>query len=88
MGLVGVTGGQAEEEVDDLAGVGPAVAVVSEEDDEGSPEFLRVDEGLEVGPEVLELLDVAVDVAYAAHHSGLAAGRGGGGGGGAAEVGF
>lgn len=77
MGLVGVTGGQAEEEVDDLAGVGPAVAVVSEEDDEGCPEFLWVDERFEVGPEVLELLDVAVDVTYAAHHSRLGGGGGG-----------
>lgn len=77
MRLVGVTVGQAVEEVDDLAGVGPAVAVVAEEDYKGGPEVWWVDEGFEVGPEVLELVDVAVDVAYTAHDSGLAAGGGG-----------
>lgn len=74
MGLVRVHGGQAKEEVDDLAGVRPAVAVVAEEDDERGLEVLWVDEGLEVGPEALELVDIAMDVAYAAHHSGLGGG--------------
>jgi hypothetical protein len=47
MGLVRVRGRQAKEEVDYLAGVRPAVAVVSEEDDERGLEVLWVDEGLE-----------------------------------------
>jgi hypothetical protein len=51
VGLVRVRGGQANEEVDDLAGVWPTVAVVAEEDDERGLEVLWVDLGLEVGPE-------------------------------------
>ncbi len=47
VGLVRVRGRQAKEEVDYLAGVWPAVAVVSEEDDERGLEVLWVDEGLE-----------------------------------------
>jgi len=74
VGLVRVRGGQANEEVDDLAGVWPTVAVVAEEDDERGLEVLWVDLGLEVGPEALKLVDVAVDVANAAHHLGLGAG--------------
>ena len=74
MGLVRVRGGQANEEVDDLAGVWPTVAVVAEEDDERGLEVLWVDLGPEVRPEALKLVDVAVDVANAAHHFGLGAG--------------
>lgn len=74
VGLVRVRGGQAKEEVDDLAGVRPAIAVVAEEYDERGLEVLWVDVGLKVGPEALELVDVAVYVAYAAHHSGLGGG--------------
>lgn len=65
MGLVRVRGGQAKEEVDDLEGVRPVVAIVSEE---RNFEVQQIDEGLEVGPKDLDLVDVVVDVAYAAHH--------------------
>lgn len=79
MSLLRVNRRQADEEVNDLTGVGAAVAVVAEEDDERSVEVLWIDEGLEVGPEALELVDVTVDIAYAAHHSGLRRNGGGGG---------
>lgn len=65
MGLVGIPGGEGDEEIDHLAGLRPAVAVVAEEDDEGGEEGGRVCGGLEVGPEVLELGEVAMDVTYA-----------------------
>lgn len=70
MGLVRVRGAQGDEEVDDVAGVGSTVTVVAEEDDVCGLEILWVDVGLEVGPKVLELGDVAVRVAYATDHSG------------------
>lgn len=70
VGLVRVRGAQGDEEVDDVAGVGSTVTVVAEEDDECGLEILWVDVGLEVGPKVLELGDVAVRVAYATDHSG------------------
>lgn len=69
MGLIWVFGGQRDEEIDDSLGVGATVAVVAEEDDEGGVEMGRVDLGLEIGPEVLELGDVAMGVAYATHQS-------------------
>lgn len=50
--LARVLGRQRYEEVEDLAGVGPAVAVVAEEDDDGGLEGPAADVGLEVGPEV------------------------------------
>lgn len=45
-----VTGGQRHEEIDDLAGVGTAVAVVAEEDYGGGFEFGSVDAAFEVRP--------------------------------------
>lgn len=81
MGLVRVRGVQGDEEVDDLTGVGSTVTVVAEEDDECGLEILWVDVGLEVGPKVLELGDVAVCVAYATDHSGSGFGDLGSGGG-------
>lgn len=62
-----VLGGEGEEEVDDLAGVGAAVTVIAEEDDEGSGEGIEADDGLEVGPEGTQLGDVSVDVPDAEH---------------------
>lgn len=74
MALEGVEGGEGGEEVDDLAGVGPAVAVVAEEDDEGGGEGGGAHGGLEFGPEAAELVGVAVDVADADHRPDSAAG--------------
>lgn len=65
MGLVRVAGGKRDEELDNLAGLRTAVAVVAEEDDGGGGELGGADCGLEVGPEGLELGEVAMDVAYA-----------------------
>lgn len=62
MCLVGVIGREGEEEVDDVAGVGAAIAVVAEEDDDGRGEIGCL--GFEVGPEGSELGNEAVDVAY------------------------
>lgn len=68
--LRGVAGREREEEVDDLAGAGPAVAVVAEEDDERGGEGVGRERGLEVRPQALQLGDVAVDVSHADHHAG------------------
>lgn len=48
-----------------MAGGGPAVAVVAEEDYCCGLELGLVDCEFEIGPEVLQLCDVAVDVADA-----------------------
>ncbi len=63
-----------------MAGVASTVTVIAEEDDEGGVEVFWVDEGLKVGPEVLEFGDVAVCVAYATDHSWLGLCCCGGGG--------
>ena len=47
----------------------PSDSAFAEEDDEGGLEFLWVDEGLEVGPEVKEFGVEAMDVPDADHHS-------------------
>lgn len=69
--LVRVAGGKRDEEIEDLAGVWTPVAVIAEEDYGGGLEVGRVDGDFEVGPEVLELRDEAMDVADAAYDSGF-----------------
>lgn len=61
---------QRDQEIQHPARVGPPVAVVSEENDEGGGEIGRADGGFEVGPEGPQLGGVAVNVAYATDHSG------------------
>lgn len=71
MGLFGVFGGKMDEEIDDFASVGASVAVISQKDDQGGLEIGGADLGLEIGPEVLELGEVAMDIANAANNSGF-----------------
>jgi hypothetical protein len=72
--LRGVAGREREEEVEDPAGVRAAVVVVAEEDDQRGGEGVGRECGLEVGPEALQLRDVAVDVAHTDHRAGWGGG--------------
>jgi len=65
---------EREEEVEDPAGVRAAVVVVAEEDDQRGGEGVGGERGLEVGPEALQLRDVAVDVAHTDHRAGWSGG--------------
>lgn len=66
-GLGRVAGREGDEEVEYLAGLWAPVAVVPKEDDEGRGEGVRAHGGLKVGPQGLQLVVVAVDVADAEH---------------------
>lgn len=65
MALAWILRRELYEKVDDLARGGPAVAVVTEEDDQRSLEGGGAHDGLEIGPETEELGVVAVDVSDA-----------------------
>jgi len=67
--LRGVAPREREEEVEDPAGVRSPVVVVAEEDDQRGGEGVGGERGLEVGPEALQLRDVAVHVAHADHRA-------------------
>lgn len=65
MALTWILRGELYEKVDDLACVGPAVVIVTKEDDECGFEGGGTYNRLEVGPETEELRVVAVDVSDA-----------------------
>lgn len=67
VGLVRVTRGEGGEELEDFASPRAAVAVVAEEDNEGSLEGGGANRGLEVGPKGLQFGKVAMDVSDAEH---------------------
>jgi hypothetical protein len=88
MALRWVARREREEEVEDPAGVRAAVVVVAEEDDQRGGQGVGGECGLEVGPEALQLRDVAVDVAHTDHREGWRRGtRGGRAGGGQVAAG-